>query len=264
MPHCSPAVFLLISSALQSVGKTGGNGPSWIGGRSEREHKRAGITPYRFILYCNSPFHFTDYGSAKNMNSTHIYQISLSVPSRGALRSVKLPETGSIYNRLHIFALTLTPSVNSLTKPAKPAVSIRNVRFTTRWEDVDEIRAQVVEITIANRLPAKFATSPSASISSKHSIEVIGHGLKTVVPAHIHRLVPADQARVDVLVLNRDGIGNATIFVKDSQGNVVGESHGWPIARLREHWTPDTAVLATHETPTWVSPWANSLHLLKS
>ncbi|KIM58478.1 glycoside hydrolase family 29 protein [Scleroderma citrinum Foug A] len=198
-----------------------------------------------------TPFHFMDYGSAKNMNSTHIYQISLSVPSRAALRSIKLPETGGHYNRLHIFALTLTPSVNSLTKPASPAVSIRNVRFTTRWEDVDGIRAQAVEITIANILPAKFATSLSASISSKHSIEVIGHGLRTVVPAHIHRLVPADQARVDVLVLNEGGAGEATIFVRDSQGNIVGESHGWPIVPLIEHWTPDSAVLATHETPTW-------------
>lgn len=200
------------------------------------------------------------------MNSTHIYQISLSIPSRIALRSIRLPEISNDYNRLHIFALTLTPAVNSLIKPTTPAVAIGNVRFTTRWEDIDGVRAQAVEITIANILPAKFALLSSASVSSKYSIEVIGHGLRTMVPAHIYRLVPADQARVDVLVLNKGGTGDATVLVKDTQGNVIGESHGWPIVPLREHWTPDSNVLATHETPTWVRPCAifSSPYLLKS
>ncbi|KAG6332762.1 hypothetical protein ID866_6327 [Astraeus odoratus] len=198
-----------------------------------------------------TPFHFTEYGASKNMNTTHIYQLSLSVPSRAPLRSVKLPETADHYNRLHIFALTLTPCVVPRSELTGPAISIRNARFTTRWDDVDGKRAQAVEITVANMLPAKFAASELASISSKYSIEVTGPGLKTVSPGHIYRFVPADQARVDVLVFNKVGTGKATVRITDSQGNVVGVSKGWSISPLREHWIPDGSVLATHETPTW-------------
>ncbi|KIO02569.1 glycoside hydrolase family 29 protein [Pisolithus tinctorius Marx 270] len=197
-----------------------------------------------------TPFHFTDHGASKNMNTTHMYQLSLPVPSKAPLRSITLPDTSRHINKLHIFALTLTPCTHT-SEATGPAISIRNARFTTLWEDVDGERSQVVEITIANILPAKFATSRYTSIPSRYSIEVVGHGLKTVTPGHIYRLVPGDQARVDVLVLNRNGSGKATVRIRDSHGNVVGTSGDWPITPLREHWTPEESVLATHETPTW-------------
>ncbi|KAI9573235.1 hypothetical protein HD554DRAFT_1159693 [Boletus coccyginus] len=39
--------------------------------------------------------------------------------------------------------------------------------------------------------------------------------------------------------------------VKDSHGNVIGTSSGWPITLLRQTWTADERVLSTHEPPTW-------------
>ena len=76
--------------------------------------------------------------------------------------------------------------------------------------------------------------------------------MKTVSPGVVYRLVPADQARFDILVINDDGIGNATVQIKDARGNVVGTSTGWPITPFRQTWTADESVLSTHESPTWV------------
>ncbi|KAH7883390.1 glycoside hydrolase family 29 protein [Phlebopus sp. FC_14] len=198
-----------------------------------------------------TPYHFQHYGASINYNSTQIFQVSLSIPSRVALKSIKLPETAQHANRLHIFALSMSEAALPSSGVSGPELSVRSVQFSTRWENVNGQRAQAVAITLANLLPGSFATSPSASINSKYEIEVIGEGLTTVTPGIIHRLVPADQVRFDVLVLNSNGTGNATVQVKDSQGNVVGTSSGWPIIPLREVWTPDESVLSTHEPPTW-------------
>ncbi|KAH7912706.1 glycoside hydrolase family 29 protein [Hygrophoropsis aurantiaca] len=198
-----------------------------------------------------TPFHYESYGAQKNWNSSQIFQLSLSIPSRAALSSITLPETANTANRLHIFALSVTPSVVPSGQPSGPELSVRSAQFTTRWEDVGSQRAQAVLVTLANLLPGSFAGSANSSLDSKYQIEITGPGVTTVTPGLLYRLMPSDQARVDVLVLNNNGTGNATIQIKDSAGNVVGTSDGWPIAPLREDWTPDPNVLTTHETPTW-------------
>ncbi|KIJ11300.1 glycoside hydrolase family 29 protein [Paxillus involutus ATCC 200175] len=198
-----------------------------------------------------TPYHFEKYGASTNWNSTQIFQVSVSIPSRAALQSITFPQTANMPDRLHIFAVSMTPSVVPASAPTSPMLSVRSVQFSTRWENVNGQRAQAVAITLANLLPGSMATSTSASINSKYEVEVIGEGLTTVTPGMVYRLVPADQARFDVLVLNDNGTGNGTVRVKDAQGNVVGTSEGWPIIPLRETWTADESVLATHEPPTW-------------
>lgn len=148
--------------------------------------------------------------------------------------------------------MSITPAVIPSTVPTGPELSIRTVQFSMRWEDVNGQRAQAVAITLANLLPGSLGSSPDASIQSKYEVEVIGEGVTTVTPGVIHRLVPADQARFDVLVLNDNGTGNATVRIKDARGNVVGTSTGWPITPLRQTWTADESVLSTHEPPAWV------------
>ncbi|KAG2074850.1 glycoside hydrolase family 29 protein [Suillus decipiens] len=198
-----------------------------------------------------TPYHFEDYSSNKNWNSSDIFQISLSVPSRAPLESITLPNTSSTSNRLHIFALSMTPSLEPSGNLLVPQLSVRSAQFSTRWEDVNGQRAQAVAITLANLLPGYHATSSNASVNSRYEISVTGEGVSTVTPGLVYRLVPADQARMDVLVLNNDGTGNATVTIKDESGSIVGTSEGWPIVPLRTEWTADADVLSTHETPTW-------------
>lgn len=146
----------------------------------------------------------------------------------------------------------MTPSLEPPTGPPLPQLSVRSAKFSTRWEDVDGQRAQAVAITLSNILPGSYATSLNATIDSRYEISVSGEGIFTIEPGVVYRLVPADQTRVDVLVLNNNnGTGNAMVTIKDESGNIVGTSEGWSIVPLRTEWTADADVLTTHETPTW-------------
>ena len=120
-----------------------------------------------------------------------------------------------------------------------------------KWEDIDGVRAQVVEVTLANLTP-QSAFSRHASINAQHEIHLVGPGLSTVRPGIIQRLVASDQVRVDVLVLAPAASGNATVQLKGPGGDILSDSGGWPIIPLRETWTPDAKGSGTHETPRWV------------
>ncbi|KAG8220487.1 glycoside hydrolase superfamily [Butyriboletus roseoflavus] len=199
-----------------------------------------------------APYSFENYGASKNWNSSHIYQLSISVPSRSALRSITLPQTANTQDRLHIFAISITPSVVPSVVPTGPELSIRtlcNLALVGKMSMGNVLKR--FAITLANLLPGSLGSSPDGSIQSKYEVEVIGEGVTTVTPGIVYRLVPADQARFDVLVLNNNGTGNATIQIKDSYGTIVGTSSGWPITPLRQTWTADESVLSTHEPPTW-------------
>jgi hypothetical protein len=87
----------------------------------------------------------------------------------------------------------------------------------------------------------------------------------------VRRLVPGDQARVDVFISNDNseededdntntdantnakGPATATVIVRDPQGRIVLSSSGWAVQGLVETWTAEREVLERHETPTWVS-----------
>ena len=162
-----------------------------------------------------------------------------------------MPQPTTSVNRIHIFAISMSTSAESWNNFTQPILSVRRVRSTSRWEVVNDTRAEVVEVTLANLVP-QSDSSQRTSINSRHEIEVIGTGLATVVPGVIHRLVASDQVRVDVLVNVAQTGGNATIQIKDSVGNILSDAAIWQISPLQENWTPDAKVLGTHETPTWV------------
>ncbi|KAG6809084.1 hypothetical protein H0H92_001679 [Tricholoma furcatifolium] len=143
----------------------------------------------------------------------------------------------------------MTPSTLPSASPG-PALSIRQARFTTRWESINGVRAQAVEVTLANLLPA-FTLSPTTSVHSELLITIDGAGIQTVRPGAVYRLVPADQARVDVFVTGSQVGGHATVHLQDSEGSDLGSSEGWEVIPLIENWTSNTDLLKTHETPAW-------------
>ncbi|KXN86827.1 Alpha-L-fucosidase [Leucoagaricus sp. SymC.cos] len=225
-------------------------------------------------------YHFVNNGTAisKNFNSSQIYQWSTSVLSESKLQSITLPPTNPA-RRLHLFAMAFTPSfdnssnvtttttttMTSAAPESEAVLSVRRVRFTTKWEDIPSpssssaktTRAQIVEVTLANILPS-HEHSPSTSINSNHTITITGSpnsGIKTVQRGRIMRLVPGDQARVDVLVtgtnLNLRSNEMATVEVRDVRGKLIGSSNGWQAEGLVENWTADEEVLGRHEAPTW-------------
>ncbi|GLB37874.1 putative alpha-L-fucosidase [Lyophyllum shimeji] len=199
-----------------------------------------------------TPYSFENNGASKNFNKTEIYQWSTSVLSEHALKSITFQPVNTKH-RVHIFAMSLSPSV-ATTKQSAPALSVRRARFTTRWEMINGVRAQAVEVTLANLLPA-FTLALDTSVKSRLDVSISGAGIKTVAPASVYRLVPGDQARVDVFVTGSKANGLATVQIRDTRGRDMGTSGGWPTSSLVENWTADASVLKTHETPTW---WNNA------
>lgn len=137
------------------------------------------------------------------------------------------------------------------SSPPQPALSVRQARFTTRWEVVNGVRAQAVEVTLANLLPA-FTLSLQTTVNTQLNISIAGAGVKTLAQGVVYRLVPGDQARVDVFVSGSRSGGVASVQIKDKHGNDWGTSEGWEMSPLIDDWTADKAVLSKHETPTWV------------
>lgn len=201
-----------------------------------------------------SPYHFELNGAQKNYNASQIYQWSTSVSSEHALKSITFP-VNNVKRRLHLFGLSFSPSfVLGESPPNGPTLSIRRARFTPRWETINGKRAQAVEVTLANLLPT-HTLAPNTSITNKHDIVVSGAGIKTISSGSVYRLVPGDQARVDVFVTGSRVNGIAQVQVQDSKGKAIGSSTGWPTSPLIEKWTADADVLTIHETPTWVCYW---------
>ncbi|KAK0471571.1 glycoside hydrolase family 29 protein [Armillaria novae-zelandiae] len=206
--------------------------------------------PILNIGMLQTPYHFEN-GTQKNWNSSHIFQWSSSVSSEHALQSITLPPINTAH-RLHLFAMSISPSTASLPEAidVKPALSIRRARFTSRWEDFDGVRAQAVEVTLANLLPT-YTLSAETSLNSKHQLYINGAGIKTIYSGVIHRLVPGDQVTVDVFISGARENGSTNIEIRDSNARVIGVSSGWLATPMVEHWTPDAQVLGGHETPTW-------------
>ncbi|KAJ6579955.1 glycoside hydrolase family 29 protein [Mycena vulgaris] len=199
-----------------------------------------------------TPYSFQVNGTQKNWNSSQIYQWSTAIPSEHPLTSITLPPVNTAH-RLHLFAMSMspaTPFTPAAKPPTAPSLVVRRARFTTRWETVRGVRAQAVEVTLANMLPS-FALSQAASITAAYQIEVVGAGITTLAVGTVRRLVPGDQVRVDVLVTGCRAGETAVVQVRDAQGRVVLRSQEWPVTPLVERWTADAEVLSTHETPTW-------------
>ncbi|KAF9262562.1 glycoside hydrolase family 29 protein [Marasmius fiardii PR-910] len=199
-----------------------------------------------------TPYNFINNGAGKNWNGSHIHQWSTALTSERQLSSITLPNIHP-GRRLHFFAIAYSPSADS-SNSTGPALSIRRVRFTNRWESVGHRRAQAVEVTVANLLPTS-ALSANNSLNSRHTVEVSGPGIKTLTPGVVNRLVPGDQVRVDVLVTGVQDGTNASVEIKDANGRRLGISDGWAASALIENWTADTNTLMKHETPTW---WNNA------
>ncbi|KAK0448928.1 glycoside hydrolase family 29 protein, partial [Desarmillaria tabescens] len=202
------------------------------------------------LNYFSRPYHFEN-GTQKNWNSSHIFQWSSSISSEHALRSITLPSINTAH-KLHLFAMSISPStvLSPDVVDVKPALSIRRARFTSRWEDFDGVRAQAVEVTLANLL-STYSLSPETSLNAKHQIYISGSGIKTLYSGLVYRLVPGDQVTVDIFILGAQEGESADVEIRDSHARVIGTSEGWPTTPLFEHWTLDTQVLGAHETPIW-------------
>lgn len=83
------------------------------------------------------------------------------------------------------------------------ALSFRQVRFTTRWRTIEDVKAYAVEVTMGSLLPTIIAPEPRYWINSAWSVWVGGPGVETVQMGEYWRAMPGDQIVLDVWVTPR-------------------------------------------------------------
>ncbi|EJD47020.1 glycoside hydrolase [Auricularia subglabra TFB-10046 SS5] len=195
------------------------------------------------------PYHYEE-GGKMNFNLTQIHSWSTPVRSSVGLRSITLPSTRNSWNRVHIFALSVTPSLTSSEPDAdKPLLVVRRVRFTRKRSAAGH---QLVEVTLSNLLPA----GDDGWLLGKHAVAVSSSLVDTVDAGIVYRLTPADEVRVEVAVAPKKGVkpgatGAATIELRDAAGRVVAVSKGWTASVPEETWEPTEKSLSQHEAPNW-------------
>ncbi|TDL21983.1 glycoside hydrolase [Rickenella mellea] len=129
-----------------------------------------------------------------------------------------------------------------------PSIEVVAVRFAQKWDTIDGVKAQIVEIKIANT--EKHQTL-NTSITSAHTVNLVGNGITTRQNGSLYRLVAGDEVVVSVLVSTSSSKGAVIVEVRNSSGDIVLRSKNWPIAPLRTSWPKDNTVLNTHESPQW-------------
>jgi alpha-L-fucosidase len=221
-----------------------------------------------------SPYHGSPSGI--NHNVTQIHHWSTPVHSYSPLRHIRLPETRD-FNRLHIFAISLVPAYAQTTivpssntphesihhgKHHGPTVAVKNLRLTTRHvESGPQQGHRVVEVTISNMMASSRETSllESGFLTGIYSVHIVGPGITTTLPGKIIRLMPGDDARLDIGITIDQSISKAPtsipVYIEIRKGNspLVIRSEEWEMEIVPEEYEATAKSLASHETPTWVS-----------
>ncbi|KAG8817644.1 hypothetical protein FRC17_011134 [Serendipita sp. 399] len=204
-----------------------------------------------------------------DFNITQIHHWSTQVDSRSPLRTIHFPPT-SRFNWLHVFAISLVPAVDSsdvlslekddaedIVSKLDPAIALKDLRPTLRWVEKadDGPKEPIVEVTIANMLAVPRHHSIGV-LDGDYAVNVVGMGIHTSVPGRIKRLIPGDDARVDVgLVVSRLETTVHVELYDVKKDRLVWRSEAWELQLEELHYEATRASLMRHETPRW---WRNA------
>jgi alpha-L-fucosidase len=206
------------------------NSPDWYSGSSDVINTTSRYTP-----------------TGTDPHAVHIYASQVSIDASRVVASLTLPNSASPAANiasLHVFALTLQPP-NSI--PAY-AVTILNVRSTTRQISSSSGLAQVVEATVQNAGSHWLSSAHSATLS------VTATGIQTVVPGIISKLGPGEQAIVEIGITKASSIANGSKIAATAVAAVNGGTGGTLsftlTAGIAAYTTTDPS-LSQHESPDW-------------
>lgn len=202
-----------------------------------------------------APFHFEKKG-VKNNAVSSIFHLPVPLPISTAgkrLVSIRLPSAGK-WNALHVFAMSYVPALATPPAAVEDKIVPAYVRATRRWEDVGDVRAQVVEVALANPVSVKSHADRMAWIDRQINLSLAGSTFETVRPASVPRLMPGDMAQVEVLVRPT----SSSAEFDDSMLELTVDSHSWSVPVSTEgslvhdftQWTADEDV-EKHSAPAW-------------
>ncbi|KAI9708390.1 MAG: hypothetical protein M1820_004094 [Bogoriella megaspora] len=205
--------------------------------------------PYPYGFDIVFPYYLTN--ETVDYNRSGIFQTINWLDSSKDLVSLQLPNVSagasngpggsSEDTRLHLFSVSLVPATGTGAQ-----LDIQYARSTQMWIEGTN-KTQIVEVTVNNVGSEWVLANNSVSVS------VSAPGYTTVSPAVINRLRPGDQARVQVGVVNKDGVavgstGNATVVVTGT-GFDTTYTFNATYGVVPYEATFDS--IYAHEAPTW-------------
>lgn len=212
-----------------------------------------------------SPFQFDNTGH-KVYNASHIFHIPIGIPHTAAGRRVaalQLPGPND-WNTLHVFAMSYIPATQG--DQLGDRVQPRYARATRRWETIDGLKAQVVEVALGNPQSVSQHEDIKAWIDRAADVSLVGTGFTTVRPGRVARLMPGDEVVVEVLVTPTGSAkewGNVEVVVELAREQSRGKSRkdvttrssvvveGSKLVHDFAEWTEDTADIEEHTSPRW-------------
>jgi alpha-L-fucosidase len=195
------------------------------------------------------PYYYTN--ETINYNRSMFFQTTNWIDSTKELVSVTLPNVtagsnsgpggAAIETRLHIFSLSMLPATGSAID-----LEIQFARTTQLWLPGTN-KTQIVEVIINN------VGSQWILANNSVKVEVSSPGLQIATPGYINRLQPGDQAKVQVGVINANGVstgttGNATVIVS---GAGVNASYTFNATFGIAPYEATYESIYSHETPSW-------------
>ena len=154
--------------------------------------------------------------------------------------------------------MSYNPLISNSDPPALPEkLAVRSLRGTRRWDTVEGIRGQVVEISVANPFSPSLHGSTEHWVKRPVTISVYGDGFTTVRHAHVHRLMPGDEIKTEVLVAPTSSSGSFS----DSVLLLESGSTSWTVNHIAiegsalvhdwSSWSEEAQVLEEHTAPVW-------------
>lgn len=195
------------------------------------------------------PYYYTN--TSIDYNRSMIYQTINWLDSTKELVSIILPNVtagsnsgpggAAVKTRLHIFSVSSLPATGSNID-----LEVQYARSTQLWME-DTSKTQIIEVVINNVGSEWVLSNNSVQVSVESS------GYDTIVPGYIKRLQPGDQARVQVGVVNANGVipgmtGEATAVVS---GVDVNSSYTFNATYGIAPYEATYESIYSHETPNW-------------
>ncbi|KUI62553.1 Tissue alpha-L-fucosidase [Cytospora mali] len=143
--------------------------------------------------------------------------------------------------RLHIFAVSMIPAPGDGI-----SLDVQLARSTNTWFEGTN-KVQIFEAIINNVGTEWVLANQSVTLT------IESDGVTTVKPGYIKRLRPGDQARVQIGVVNVDGIaegseGTATLVIS---GSGVSLNYNFDAIYGIQTFEPTYESIYTHESPPW-------------
>lgn len=197
------------------------------------------------------PYYFTN--QTVDYNRSMIFRAAVWLDGTRELTGLQLPNvtTGSSNQplgeaegtRLHVFAVSLLPAADE----EGVGLGVQLARSTNSWFEGTN-KTQIYEATVNNLGTEWVLANNSVTLTVESS------GVRTVQPGYIKRLRPGDQARVQIGVVNADGVaegtsGTATLVV--SGAGMSNTSYTFDATYGFQTYEATFESVYAHESPPW-------------